>query len=585
MHGAIFRSDRDSLWYYARELQNGVVLLKIPRELFQSAAAKITLFPDYFQKSGYLWKTLFPKEMSPEKIVECIDESLFHPAKDESEKDIKVGYALLDDPLTALKVRVQLTGTQINSAFPTWGQPATGNNGKPFSHADSVGFALAESTVFFNDKSDFLEQNSQSAFGDTVETLATLRALTPSLFSMRPHYSTVSREMPLRVKWQSTRTQWAQNANGQQIHELVAYLKDVNILKDSFPLLIACYGHAYPKLSKDHDFLTLSAFSQNQLDGFEALAQYDLINSTELAQDYAFLYLRSKFLRFGGLDTWEAKRFHTSILKWVISRDDAALACEYLNALATSPSRIALYSDINFNPYVTEDAAVIGVDEPDIRVLPRHLFRFFGNHISLNYILNMLPDDREELIRCSLSVYFKHFTESMSDQVRHADVSDLTSFGWFVNDIVRVAIKDPSKLNRGALRLILHDYYRMLQLAQVRVISDNSTILTSGKTLPFDNQPNSAYWLYTKIKHQRDWLKILVEISFSEFKKICIAIQDEKLAEFCESCVKRFYKDRVPLPKGVPEEFARWPKHPARQKAGFSVPELMAVMFPGGQER
>lgn len=152
VHGACFRSDRHDDWYFARELQNGVILLKIPRPLFQANAARLTLSADVYYKSGYLWKTLFPESMTFEQIISAIDESLFHPEPWESDAGIKVGYALLDDPLTALKVRVQVTDKVINSAFPTWGQPSTGNNGKPYDHFDSISFLIAQSMVFFGER-------------------------------------------------------------------------------------------------------------------------------------------------------------------------------------------------------------------------------------------------------------------------------------------------------------------------------------------------------------------------------------------------------------------------------------------------
>lgn len=51
-HALLFEPRNMETWYYTRELQNGVILLKIPRECFQSQAAKITLFPETF----YKWK-------------------------------------------------------------------------------------------------------------------------------------------------------------------------------------------------------------------------------------------------------------------------------------------------------------------------------------------------------------------------------------------------------------------------------------------------------------------------------------------------------------------------------------------------
>ncbi|RAS29775.1 hypothetical protein BX591_11050 [Paraburkholderia bryophila] len=583
VHGTIFRGDRDTLWYFARELQNGVILLKIPRELFQSNAAKLTMSADVHYKSGYLWKTLFPKGVSASKIVSIIDEALFHLVEKESDDGLKIGYALLDDPFTAMKVRVQVTGRKINSAFPTWGQPSTGNNGKPYSHADAIGFPIAESTVFFGDKQDSYDITKTSLLGESVVTLAMLRSATPSLFLQRPQFSSESRDLELRSAWNGELENWATKASTFDIEALRRYLHDVVIIKDSFPLLLDCYGPAYPELVADHDFRMLTAFRQNQIDGFKAVAHYDKIHGTGMAREYAFLFLKSKFLRVGGLDTWEAKRFHVAILQWVISSDDPELCCSYLKALAVSPSRVAMYSDVDLNPYAAQDITIIGVTDPDVRVKPNHFIRFSGNQAALNYIIHFRPEERDRLAHAALEIYIKHYTEFLIEQIRHADVEDLTSFAWFSDELVEIIMKDPTKMDSDALRLVLHDYYRIIQIAQIRVVADNHVILQGGKNLPFNDAEFSGYWVYTKIKHQRDWLAAQVNIFFSEFKELCEAIGNGQLANICDSRMKNFYRDIIPTPEAVPSRFRRWASPKINRKMDAS--ELIDVMFPRGEPR
>ena len=108
-----YASNTEPFWYYARELQNGVVCLKLPKELFQSKAAKITMFPDKFYKSGYLWKTLFPEYFTTEKIIEVINEALHNLDKDASNDNQLIGYALCAEPMTAMRVVIQVRGKEI----------------------------------------------------------------------------------------------------------------------------------------------------------------------------------------------------------------------------------------------------------------------------------------------------------------------------------------------------------------------------------------------------------------------------------------------------------------------------------------
>ncbi|WP_298212899.1 hypothetical protein [Acidovorax sp.] len=585
VHGAIYRSDRHQFWYFARELQNGVVLLKIPRTLFQSNAAKLTLSADIYFKSGYLWKTLFPEYMSRDDVISAIDESLFHPDAEESEEGILVGYALLDDPLKALKVRVQVTGFQINSAFPTWGQPSTGNNGKPYIHSDAIAFSLAASTIFFGDEEKFFSIAQNGNFRTPLTSLATLRVATPSIFSRRPIFDSTSRDLEVRDTWNLQRKIMAETASHLELEAVKSYITDDRLLKDPFPLLIEAYGEDYRDFSREADFYSLTSLYQNQLDGFKFLAEFDSHHSTKHAKDYFLLYLRSRFLRFGGHEVWESKRMHVAIIESVISSDDSVVAWEYIKALATSPSRMAAYSDINFNPYADGDIAVVGVSEPNVRAKPQHLYRFAANNSGLNYILYMSLKEREKLCSASLSVYFKHFNEFVADQVGYADVRELTSFAWYAKDVVGLLRRDISGVDRDAIREIAHDYYRVMQLAQVAVLVDNGEIINGGRSLEFDDHPYSAYWLYTKIKHQRDWLIIQVSEFFHHFGLLCSDIGDAKLQAFCESRADAFRKEIIPSPKSVPANYRRWRNIRNNSHGRLQADSLLKLWFPDGKSR
>lgn len=585
VHGAIYRSDRHQSWYFARELQNGVVLLKMPRTLFQSNAAKLTLNADIYFKSGYLWKTLFPDCMSQDDVISAIDESLFHPDAEESEGGILVGYALLDDPLKALKVRVQVTGFQINSAFPTWGQPSTGNNGKPYTHSDAIAFSLAASTEFFGDQNKFLNIAQDGSFKTPLTSLAALRAATPSVFSKRPLFDSMSRDLESRDAWNSQRRRIAEASSHLELEAVKDFLTDDRLLKDPFPLLMDAYGEAYRDFSREADFHSLTSLYQNQLDGFKFLAEYDSRHSTKHASDYALLYLRSRFLRFGSLEMWESKRMHVAIIESVIASGDGTTAWEYIKTLARSPSRIAAYSDMNFNPYAEGDITIIGVSEPNVRAKPEHLHRFAANHSGLNYLLYMDLKEREKLYKKSLSVYFKHFNDFIADQVRYADVRELASFAWYAKNLVNLLRSNTGNVDRDALREIVHDYYRVLQLAQVVVLVDNKDLLAGGRSLEFDDRPYGAYWLYTKIKHQRDWLTTQVSEFFRHFGLLCSDIGDAKLQAFCESRADAFRKEIIPAPKSVPENYRRWRNITKKTHGRLEADSLLELWFPDGKSR
>lgn len=95
--------DRHDDWFFARELQNGVITLKIPRLLFTGSAAKITMQPDNYYKSGYLWKTLYPIGYTEDDIIRTLTEAFNNIDRDDSNyptseqgSGVLYGYALVN---------------------------------------------------------------------------------------------------------------------------------------------------------------------------------------------------------------------------------------------------------------------------------------------------------------------------------------------------------------------------------------------------------------------------------------------------------------------------------------------------------
>ena len=117
VHLMQFRFGVDVGWWFARELQNGVITLKIPRHLFNKSAASITQQPDTHYKSGYLWKTLFPRAYSKEDICNAISEALGKIDKELSDElsatkpdGVLYGYTAVDKPFIAMLIRIQVRG-------------------------------------------------------------------------------------------------------------------------------------------------------------------------------------------------------------------------------------------------------------------------------------------------------------------------------------------------------------------------------------------------------------------------------------------------------------------------------------------
>jgi hypothetical protein len=92
------------------------------------------------------------------------------------------GYSLLDEPFKTLKLRIQVRGNQIQSAFPAWKQPATGNNGKPYFHSHSINFNLPEPTILHKQ----FARVWGPVFSNNQFSMLELLKLTPEFILRRP---------------------------------------------------------------------------------------------------------------------------------------------------------------------------------------------------------------------------------------------------------------------------------------------------------------------------------------------------------------------------------------------------------------
>jgi len=303
-----FDSNTDPYWYYARELQNGVVCLKLPKELFQSKAARITTFPDEYYESGYLWKTLFPRDFTIEKIIDVINEALHNLDIDESSDSRLIGYALCDEPMTAMRIVIQVRENKIQSAFPAWTQPSTGNNGKPYSHADNIGFICSASTLFFDDRE---KPNIQSSsILDESKGLLSIIGNTPSVLLSRNAPSSSDD----KVKWKNNRRLELMNYAGvvpeSDLNKIFSYVTDIAICKYNYEIMLSAYQENILNISSSHEASNAFSFTQNILDCIDILFFFDQFKGSNFLTKASSHLLLNQFTSSGGLDSLNKKRIH-----------------------------------------------------------------------------------------------------------------------------------------------------------------------------------------------------------------------------------------------------------------------------------
>ena len=476
-HLRFFNSQRDSLWYFSRELSNGVITLKIPKECFQSRAAKNTLKTESYYRSGYLWKTLFPKDTSRQQIVDIIDEALKNYHKEDSSDKIIYGYALRSHPSTAMRVRIQLHGKNIASAFPSWGQPIIGNVGKAYSQIDAIGFEMAGSTEFFNQKDRIYTAPESNVYNHAVG-LASMQDNTPQFILER------ERGNDDADKWWKERLSdlenIAENLNGNDIDSIKAYIKDDIIIKEGFHLQLDVYKRNHGGII-ENSFVNAVMYAQNIIETLHLLSSWDRNHQSLHTIDVVELLLRN-MIRFNDvMARWNNKRILTSMFKIVNSYYDDSIIPIFINELSVAPSRLDLYIDFDINCYWkkevdfsnSEDNAlfnVIDLPSKTIQMSVKHLADYQLRNMSENYLFHFSIDERRRFVeriyrekgqgylllqrlclQYSLSGEFtriSHLYSKLSERVSSNSISgvDIGSIVRFSRDVLWVQLESRGKL-------------------------------------------------------------------------------------------------------------------------------------------
>lgn len=560
-----FDTNKHKYWYYARELQNGVICLKLPKEIFQSKAAKITMFPDDYYKSGYLWKTLFPERFSSEDIISLIDEALNNLDKEESNDNQLIGYALCSDPMTAMRIVIQVRGKEIQSAFPAWTQPATGNNGKPYTHSDSIGFNFAESTVYFDDgKINELVVSSKRYDHDIG--LKSILGNTPRIF--------LGREQPEehedRVKWKNKRQHFLMEYSGsisdEDLNNIFEYLTDIAITKFNYDIMVASYSYFFEFISSDKSAKNAFSFTQNIIDSLDILFfsdQFRVLNNFPKAVS---ILLKNQFTRTGGLDSINKRRIHRRILDNIIIHHDKNTIPRYLLELSESPVRKELYHEFNLNSYYKKSLNLENDDDLTIMSLinmpnlsftlsKEHLEGYIKNQLSINYHVCFDQEQKSELAKYIVEGLGRNHEFMIEDSLTYANCDEFQFLGGDFGKLLKEATQNCLRIDEDVLSSIIRDYCRIQYSQRLNL----AFIFREEFSYDIDYSNTDEFYRSQMIaKHERMWLKINLEhfldahIDYAKFMK------NKKLENQVESFKKVISTERPPFLNEIPDYINSW---------------------------
>lgn len=566
VHLLQFKFGVDEGWWFARELQNGVITLKIPRRLFNKSAASITQQPDTHYKSGYLWKTLFPRSYSNENIANAIGEALGKIDEELSDElsaanpdGVLYGYTAVDDPFTAMLIRIQVRGNQIMSAFPAWDQPLTGNNGKPYSHGQSISFLIAESVV---DCSAY-----QRAYGPVFPhqrfDLDALLATTPD-FIRRRRLRNPGDLVNVRHRARARELErFADRATPADLDFIDTYLADYPCAKDPFATQVAVYTNFLAELDRDRSIFNAAQVTENIGECLWVLARCDEKFNTRRAVNAMVRFLGMALVHTGGVNTLMFKALIGDMVTLALAHPNPTALHDVLNALATSPCRAAVYTEFDLIPYAwKKDEERFDLSAPiEIMLTVDHLLEFLAFNLGENYLLAFDREQRLQFARDFLDFHaqWRLATDIMSKLAGR----DFDFFMPTVLDLTELDTQTPP--DEKDLDNIIYDYSRMMVMMRQRIVLEDP-VAYSTKFEDIDvSVPSGAELLRQKFKylHIRSRHLQMLEKAKAYADRVGYA----KLSKSCDQAILRLPKEGVPLPRSIPDYIPSWrqklePDHP-----------------------
>lgn len=573
-----FNSKIHKYWYYARTLKNNVVTLKIPKELFNSKGASITKIPDSYYKSGYLWKTLFPKNKSKDDILSIIDEALYYLNKEESGKGLLIGYALRNHPFTAIKVRIQCQGNIIHSAFPTWEQPKIGNNGKSYSHSDTISFVIASSTEFFDDNNSKM---IKSRIYDDVKGLTSLYNSTPKFLLERKRLHTTNNLNEYKKSREDELIALTNNIDNEALNSLQLYLEDVLICKHSFTFQLNIYNELIKNIDSDLKLFNAISFTQNILDILTVFYHYDQTNKSKYFVEAMKYLLLNKTIATGALDHLHNKVIHNNILKFVSSYYNDNIIPQYLDLLAQCPSKSALYTEFdainscykkNLDP-LSEEFDIIYNPNQEITLKPEYFNLYLLYLLGENYLLISNPNVRNQLVDSIIESQGIGFKKMVSDFFQISSSKDLEFFPVLFENIgLKIINQKITNVNHNSLSIIIKDYFRTQTAQRVKIMCYKPDLAFFRYS--YEAFGTEEYKIYTCLKHERITNVQMLTMFLDNAYQIAQYLTDEDLLSRIDNYKNNVWTERPPLAmlNTIPNYIPHWENQ--KDKSWMDTPDL-----------
>lgn len=558
VHISDFDSTLHSSWYYARELQNGVITLKLPRHLYNNKAAKITKFPDDYYKSGYLWKTLFPEKFGEKEILNTIHEVLNNIDIEASSEGEIVGYSQIDDQLKTMRVVILYRDNVINSVFPSWSQPNTGNNGKSFSHFDNIGHVINAATVYF----DIMSKNDavSVSFMDKNNVTKSLVNNTPSVFLVR------SKPKNNIESWKKKRDIYliktSKTLNEKDVNIIYEYIVDFEICKNHDS--ICKYGYATDIHQIETSLQVYNAYQihQNLVDALLILHTYDVLKNTNHFQK-SIAYLLKNMVTSVGIDFWVKRRVLNRIITLLTSYNNTEAAIEFINLFSESPSRREILVEFSLDSQVRKDLKgpldempteleIIQNPSLSVKLEVRHFVEYIKENLGENYALHFNDKVRTAFAIQLIKSGGANYQLLISDVVRYCDKSDFISFSEKFEEFINYIVSNnATEGTEDSIHRIMRDYCRIQfgQRLRYNLIYKDYANFEFDEFFPITDD----FIKNTILRHERFLNTLRIKMFLDAVERLVQFFHDSTLAEEISKYREKAGKEVPPPPNPIPK--------------------------------
>lgn len=551
VHGRFYDPRIHKDWYFSKELQNRVILLKLPLSIFKSRAAKITKKPETYYKSGYLWKTLFPSKFSQADVVAVVNEALHNIDKEETNNNFITGYALMSSYTSVIKICILCHGCNINSAYPSWGQPTSGNFGNPFSSIDSIGFIVSGATELFDDVSlmtksytRFPRRPSYKEFNECTPRILTERPILKKGIAL-PRYLSARRNA---LEFAS------RNITEKKLNELIDYLYDFSVSKDPVDLMNYGYSRYFLSIKKNFKFKNILSIYQNIHDVFFLLSRYDHHHHTAFTLSLMKYYLDKKFIHFNGIDGWESKRLYNLFKELAISHHCSDSVKIFVECLSSSPSRSAAFISFNLTPYYFEEIGLANVvPYPDLAIPEEAPYKYLAENLDIKYFNIYDLNKRIEYVRNIVRQFAPNIEYMIKDCIKYSMASEFNSFSYNFEQMLECIMYGKKETpSAHSLEIILEDFYRCQITQKYKKLVERANI--GPREIDYQNPETDLYRNQIRVKRELLNIKVNTFNFLDSCKKIFALIGDKRLEQKVEEFKQDYVNTTKPslLPKPIP---------------------------------